>query len=73
MGLIFFLSAQPDLSTGLGTWDFILRKLAHITEYGVLWWLWHWALRFRHAHRALALGSGVAAITFGIVYFVRSI
>src|SRR2546426_1560223 len=30
-------------------------------------------LRFRHAHRALALGSGVAAITFGIVYFVRSI
>ena len=31
------------------------------------------ALRFRHAHRALALGSGVAAITFGIVYFVRSI
>jgi len=31
------------------------------------------AIRFQRAHRALALGSGVAAITFGIAYFVRSI
>ena len=30
MGLIFFLSAQPDLSSGLGTADTILRKLAHM-------------------------------------------
>jgi VanZ family protein len=45
MGLIFFLSAQPDLSSGLGAWDFVLRKLAHITEYGVLTGLWFWALR----------------------------
>jgi VanZ family protein len=37
MGLIFFLSAQPDLSTNLGTWDLVLRKLAHITIYAVLW------------------------------------
>jgi VanZ family protein len=40
MGLIFFLSAQPDLTTGLGTWDLILRKLAHATEYGLLALLW---------------------------------
>ncbi|MDX6691248.1 MAG: hypothetical protein QOG15_2705 [Solirubrobacteraceae bacterium] len=37
MGLIFFLSAQPDLSTHLGTVDLLLRKLAHITIYAALW------------------------------------
>jgi VanZ family protein len=37
MTLIFALSATPDLSTGLGLWDTILRKLAHITIFGVLW------------------------------------
>ena len=31
MTLIFALSATPDLSTGLGPWDMLLRKLAHIT------------------------------------------
>ena len=29
MALIFFLSAQPDLSSGLGTWDLVLRKIVH--------------------------------------------
>ena len=36
MGVIFFLSAQPDLNSGLGTWDTILRKLAHMAEYAIL-------------------------------------
>ena len=45
MGLIYFLSAQPDLSSGLGTLDLILRKLAHATEYALLTLLWAWALR----------------------------
>jgi VanZ like protein len=40
MALIFFLSAQPDLNSGLGGWDLILRKGAHMTEYGLLWFLW---------------------------------
>lgn len=44
MGLIFFLSAQPDLSSGLGTWDLVLRKLAHMTEYALLFLLWRRAL-----------------------------
>jgi VanZ family protein len=35
-GLIFALSSIPSLGTGLGTWDLILRKGAHITEYAVL-------------------------------------
>lgn len=41
MALIFALSAQPDLNSGLGTIDLIGRKLVHMTEYGVLFWLWH--------------------------------
>ena len=34
--LIFALSSIPDLGTGLGTWDLVLRKLAHAGEYAVL-------------------------------------
>jgi VanZ family protein len=37
MTLIFALSATPDLSSGLGRWDLVLRKLAHITIYAALW------------------------------------
>ena len=35
-GLIFAFSSIPSLGTGLGTWDLILRKLAHLTEYAIL-------------------------------------
>jgi VanZ family protein len=34
--LIFALSSVPHLSSGLGTWDYVLRKCAHITEYAIL-------------------------------------
>jgi len=34
--LIFALSSIPDLGTGLGGWDLVLRKLAHAAEYAVL-------------------------------------
>jgi len=34
--LIFTLSSIPGLGTGLGTWDLVLRKLAHTTEYAIL-------------------------------------
>ena len=34
--LIFGLSAIPDLGTGLGTWDLVLRKVAHFCEYAIL-------------------------------------
>lgn len=37
MALIFALSATPDLSSGLGAWDLVLRKLAHIGIFGFLW------------------------------------
>ncbi|HEX5582385.1 VanZ family protein [Gaiella sp.] len=34
--VIFAFSAVPSLGTGLGTWDLVLRKLAHFTEYAIL-------------------------------------
>ena len=34
--VIFAFSSVPDLGTGLGTWDFVLRKLAHAAEFAVL-------------------------------------
>jgi len=44
MGVIFLLSAQPGLSSHT-QFDFVLRKLAHVTEYGVLTLCWWRALR----------------------------
>ena len=60
MGLIFFLSAQPDLGTGLGVWDTILRKLAHMTEYALLWFLWWRALGYGGRAKLIAAGIAVA-------------
>ena len=55
MGVIYALSAQPDLGTGLGTIDLIGRKLVHAAEYGLLFLLWLRALGRRgHALRAAA-------------------
>jgi VanZ family protein len=45
MALIFVLSHQPDLNTGLGIWDTIGRKIAHAGIYGGLTLLWTWTLR----------------------------
>jgi len=39
-GIIFFLSHQPDLKSNFPSeYDFILRKLAHISEYAILTFL----------------------------------
>ena len=61
MALIFFLSAQPDLSSGLGFWDLILRKLAHMTEYALLFVVWRRALPGRSPWLAAAIAVGYAA------------
>jgi VanZ family protein len=34
--VIFVFSSIPSLSSGLGTWDTVLRKAAHMIEYAVL-------------------------------------
>ncbi len=45
MAFIFYLSAQPDLSSGLGIFDLVGRKLVHAAEYALLCGLWWRALR----------------------------
>lgn len=64
MALIFLLSAQPDLSTGLGFWDLLLRKLAHAGVFGVLTLLWLRALG-PQTNRAL-LGAVTISLLFAI-------
>src|ERR687887_157199 len=54
--LIFTLSSIPSLSTGLGVWDTVLRKGAHLTEYAVLGVLLYRAL----GREAPALAAGIA-------------
>jgi VanZ family protein len=61
MAVIFYFSAQPDLSTGLGVWDTILRKAAHMAEYGLLWYLWHRALELRSPLPAAVIALAYAA------------
>ena len=34
--VIFALSSIPSLNSGLGSWDLVLRKLAHAAEYALL-------------------------------------
>jgi VanZ family protein len=56
-GVIFGLSSIPSLATDLGTWDLVLRKLAHVSEYTVLGFL---LLR--------ALGREETAALAGVAY-----
>ncbi len=57
--VIFAFSSIPDLGTGLGGWDLVLRKLAHAAEYAILG-----ALLLR------ALRSELPALAAGIAYAV---
>ena len=54
--VIFAFSSVPHLGTGLGTWDTVLRKGAHVTEYAVLGALLYRAL----GREAIALAAGIA-------------
>jgi VanZ family protein len=54
--VIFAFSSIPSLSSGLGVWDTVLRKGAHVTEYAILGVLLYRAL----AVEALALAIGIA-------------
>ena len=59
--VIFAFSSIPSLSSGLGVWDTVLRKGAHITEYAVLG-----ALLYR------ALGRETAALAAAILLTQRA-
>jgi VanZ family protein len=67
--VIFTLSSIPSLSTGLGTWDTILRKAAHLAEYAALGGLLYRALG--REPFALAVGIAYAATDELHQYFVR--
>jgi VanZ family protein len=58
-GVIFALSSVPDLGTGLGGWDLLLRKLAHAGEYALLG-----ALLLR------ALSRDLPAFALGVAYAI---
>jgi VanZ family protein len=62
MAVIFALSAQPDLNSGLGTADLIGRKIIHASEYALLTFLWWRALRTVVADgtRAVVFAAGIA-------------
>jgi VanZ family protein len=66
MAVIFLLSAQPSLNSGLGLSDHIGRKVVHFGEYALLAFLWWRALRTRMSARtaafaAVAIASAYAA------------
>jgi VanZ family protein len=60
MALIFFLSDQPGLKSGLGVADLILRKAVHAGVFGLLWLLWMRALRWRAPGWAAAIAFAYA-------------
>jgi VanZ family protein len=57
--LIFAFSSVPDLGTGLGGWDLLLRKIAHAAEFAILG-----ALLLR------AVGRPVVAFSLGALYAI---
>ena len=58
--VIFAFSSVPDLGTGLGTWDLVLRKIAHTAEFALLGAL---LLRALRDERAAFAGGVLYAIT----------
>src|SRR2546421_11131942 len=64
MAVIFALSAQPDLSTGLGVWDLIGRKVIHMSEYGLLCFLLWRAIRDLAPGRAAIVGAFSVSLAY---------
>ncbi len=69
--VIFAFSAIPSLSSGLGTWDLVLRKIAHLTEYAILGGLLLRALGRPLVAVAIALGALYATSDEIHQHFVR--
>ena len=66
MGVIFALSAQPSLDSGLGLIDLIGRKLIHFGSYALLCFLWWRALRSVTNDRIAVLLAFVLASGYAI-------
>ncbi len=64
-GLIFYLSAQPNLTiTHHGTLDFILRKSAHMAAFGILFFLLWLATGSWARNRAAIVLSGFLTLAY---------
>jgi VanZ family protein len=66
MAVIFALSAQPSLDSGLGVADEIGRKLVHFAEYALLTFLWWRALRTRMDSRDAAVAAFLVSSLYAI-------
>jgi VanZ family protein len=66
MGVIFALSAQTSLDSGLGVIDDIGRKLVHFGEYALLCFLWWRPLKEVTNARRAALLAFVLASAYAI-------
>ena len=66
MGIIFFLSAQPNLNSGLGWIDHVGRKFVHASEYALLCFLWWRALRTVANDQRALLGAWTIATAYAI-------
>jgi VanZ family protein len=76
MAVIFALSAQPNLNSGLGVIDAVGRKFVHLGEYALLTLLWARAFATRMSFRravlfALLLSSAYASTDEFHQEFVR--
>jgi VanZ family protein len=66
MAVIFALSAQPSLDSGLGLADEIGRKLVHFSQYALLTYLWWRALRTRMDSRRAAFAALVVSSLYAV-------
>ena len=67
MAVIWFFSAQPDLSSGLGLVDLVGRKLIHAAEFALLCFLWWRALKARGGTRAALAGAFLITVAYAVI------
>ena len=65
--VIYYLSSVPNLKSDLpNQWDFVFRKIAHITEYAVLTFLFFRASSKNLNYRKAISYSALFSITFAL-------
>ena len=70
MGFIFLLSTIPNLKSELpDLWDLILRKIAHLVEFGILAWLLARPIfPYGQKHKMPVWESALTVIILAILY-----
>lgn len=66
MALIWYVSDQPDLRSTFRQ-DFLLRKIAHLVEFGVLTWLVVAALRPYWSQRIVLVTAVGWALAYAVI------